>query len=455
MNNRCTVPILKALIAAAVATLMIAHAGVASAQGKAGEPSGEVSITVSVPEGGEHLVRFLPSSDAKGPQPLPVSFDNRIVKVTCKPAELGAKARIAVDNVRAGISAIRPLSGAGGPRNGVLDLKAADFDHVRQLNVTVMYEGKPVSVAKVTLEPREGKPITQVLDPAKKGVAAFEDVPMGRARVTVEYGEGFRQTQDVEVVGGQAPGPLEINVAVANRVPTVEQTSPSTESGAGEVRSPREPAGAASSTPVAPKGGGGGLTGWLGTILGLAIGAGVIYLLYRWAMSGGMAATLKKAGIEVSGPVAEPASTTPWQPAAPQQPVVADPSLCPFCGQKKDAAGNCACSTVPGAGVAAPTVTAPVQPRLVGTAGVYAGSIFPIEGSVSIGREPTNAIALTSDTTVSRRHASLRVEGGNVMVADEGSSNGTFVNGVRIQGPQPLRPGDEIQIGNTRFRFEA
>jgi pSer/pThr/pTyr-binding forkhead associated (FHA) protein len=40
-------------------------------------------------------------------------------------------------------------------------------------------------------------------------------------------------------------------------------------------------------------------------------------------------------------------------------------------------------------------------------------------------------------------------------VTDLGSSNGVFVNGVRIGGSQPLRSGDEVQIGNTRFRFEC
>ena len=74
---------------------------------------------------------------------------------------------------------------------------------------------------------------------------------------------------------------------------------------------------------------------------------------------------------------------------------------------------------------------------------------------VTLGREPTNTIALGNDTTVSRRHAAIRSESGEYVVSDEGSSNGVYVNGVKINGSQPLRPGDEIQIGNTRFRFEV
>ena len=146
-------------------------------------------------------------------------------------------------------------------------------------------------------------------------------------------------------------------------------------------------------------------------------------------------------------------------PNAPAAPVVSDPSICQFCGQKKDQAGNCAC-TLSGAaintGPTSPVV--PTQPRLVATLGVYSGSIFPLNvngASCTLGREATNTIPLGNDTTVSRRHASIRTEAGNYVVADEGSSNGVYVNGVKISGSQPLNPGDEVQIGNTRFRFEV
>lgn len=415
--------------------------------------AGEVTLTVSVPEEGEHLIRLLPSEDAKQPDQLPVRFLDRTTRVTYRPADLGTKARIAVDNAKSGDSAIRPLSGADGPKNGVLDLKSSDFDHVRQLDVSVTFEDKPVAIARVTLKPRQGKERALVLDPSKKGVAIFEDVPMGRARVTVAYGDGFTQSQDVDILSGHAPGPVRISVAVANRVPTVGETSPSAEPEASDADTPREQADASSSAPVRA---GGGIAGGLGMILGLAIGAGAIYLLYRWTTSGGLAATLKKAGIEVSGPTAESTEPTPWTPNATPAAVVADPSLCQFCGQPKDAAGNCACSSVPGTG-AAPTPTSGglAQPRLVGAAGAYAGSIFPIEGTATVGREPANAIALPDDSTVSRRHASIRADGDGFVINDEGSSNGVFVNGVRVAGSQPLRPGDEVQIGGTRFRFEV
>jgi hypothetical protein len=55
---------------------------------------------------------------------------------------------------------------------------------------------------------------------------------------------------------------------------------------------------------------------------------------------------------------------------------------------------------------------------------------------------------------VSRRQAELREENGAWSVRDLGSSNGTFLNGQRLTGEQPLRPGDEISFGKFSLFFE-
>ena len=73
---------------------------------------------------------------------------------------------------------------------------------------------------------------------------------------------------------------------------------------------------------------------------------------------------------------------------------------------------------------------------------------------VTVGRDGTNGIVL-AETTVSRRHARFaRGPEGTVMLTDEGSANGVFVNGQRVQ-QATLVPGDQIQIGDNFFRFEA
>lgn len=95
-------------------------------------------------------------------------------------------------------------------------------------------------------------------------------------------------------------------------------------------------------------------------------------------------------------------------------------------------------------------------PQLVGTHGVYSGYAFALsEPRSAIGRDVNNVIALSHDDAASRRHATIQNAQGHYFLMDDGSSNGTFVNGVRIahQVQHPLNPGDEIQVGKTRFRF--
>jgi len=58
------------------------------------------------------------------------------------------------------------------------------------------------------------------------------------------------------------------------------------------------------------------------------------------------------------------------------------------------------------------------------------------------------------DPNVSRSHAEVRPRGGSWVLADLGSTNGSRLNGRRVDGPEVLRRGDEIQLGATRLTFE-
>jgi len=73
---------------------------------------------------------------------------------------------------------------------------------------------------------------------------------------------------------------------------------------------------------------------------------------------------------------------------------------------------------------------------------------------VSIGRLDDCTIPLT-DGNVSRRHCEVRPSSRGYVVADLGSTNGTKVNGLRIQGEQALADGDIVSVGSTHLRFEA
>jgi hypothetical protein len=66
--------------------------------------------------------------------------------------------------------------------------------------------------------------------------------------------------------------------------------------------------------------------------------------------------------------------------------------------------------------------------------------------SFTIGRDAACDLVL-SDMTVSRSHAGLRREAGDWLLTDEGSTNGTRLNGWRVTEPVPLRAGDEVMFG--------
>lgn len=91
--------------------------------------------------------------------------------------------------------------------------------------------------------------------------------------------------------------------------------------------------------------------------------------------------------------------------------------------------------------------------RLVTLEGVPPGAVYAVEGTSRIGRSDESDIVL-NDPSISRAHAVLEVTGGRATLRDLESTNGTFLNGRRIQAER-LRDGDELQLGNTHLRFEA
>jgi DNA-binding response OmpR family regulator len=72
--------------------------------------------------------------------------------------------------------------------------------------------------------------------------------------------------------------------------------------------------------------------------------------------------------------------------------------------------------------------------------------------TITIGRAVENDIVITSKR-VSRQHAQVRREGGEVMLQDLDSTNGTFLNDERVLTPMTLHDGDHITIGDVTFVF--
>lgn len=80
--------------------------------------------------------------------------------------------------------------------------------------------------------------------------------------------------------------------------------------------------------------------------------------------------------------------------------------------------------------------------------GTQAGRRLDLQGSDEIGRDPGTSLTL-DDQQVSRRHALVRVSGGEVVIEDLGSRNGTFVNDRPIHGAVRISSGDEVRLGTT------
>ena len=80
------------------------------------------------------------------------------------------------------------------------------------------------------------------------------------------------------------------------------------------------------------------------------------------------------------------------------------------------------------------------------------GERLGVVNGATLGREPGNMLRIDEDS-VSARHALLRHEGGRWWLEDLGSTNGTFVNNMRIAARAPLQSGDIIQLGRVTARF--
>lgn len=84
------------------------------------------------------------------------------------------------------------------------------------------------------------------------------------------------------------------------------------------------------------------------------------------------------------------------------------------------------------------------------------GEDFALNSSqVTIGRGLRNDIAISSDEYASARHARFEPRQDGVWVQDLGSTNGTYLNGARLEHPRLLAPGDIIRVGETDLRFET
>ena len=93
--------------------------------------------------------------------------------------------------------------------------------------------------------------------------------------------------------------------------------------------------------------------------------------------------------------------------------------------------------------------------RLRVESGPNAGQTFTLDSAgTTIGRQDGNTIVL-DDGRLSRQHARIDFGAGGLTLTDLGSANGTRINGQRVSGTQPLRSGDQLQLGETTIVVEG
>lgn len=126
-------------------------------------------------------------------------------------------------------------------------------------------------------------------------------------------------------------------------------------------------------------------------------------------------------------------------------------NYCTACGSELPESDDSATGSYPLLGVDVPAEGEVGQ--LVVTRGPTAGSRYALGAAVTtIGRHPDSGIFL-DDVTVSRRHAEVRRGGdGQYVVVDDGSLNGTYLDGERIE-EAVMREGAQLQVGKYRLVF--
>lgn len=410
----------------ALSILVFSGAAFASAQ----------SVNVSFPEPGDRQVWI-----ASGPLNVAPGDSDGIHVLQTEAAVLADDAKpdanIYVWDRKTGNLAWKALKDA---KSG-WSVKPEDYQAIGVVDVRVEHLGKPVAGGIVDLDDGVHKS-SHLLVAKDNGDTKFADVKPGSLKITVHFKVG---SKDAEPVTQLLDAPLKrsdptptATISLADAVDTVGPASGSSAPAAG---GPTGDAAATSSSSSPKKGEeGGSIIGNIITylvILGAMIAAIYYGIRYMKSNPDSVASKLEQLGVQIPKPGADPLTSPAPVPMpkapAPVQKIILD-----------DAAPD------PIAPMSASTAVS--DPRLVS----QSGDVLPLpEGELTVGREVGMGLSLVGESTVSRKHAQLTRSGGSVVVKDFGSTNGTFVNGVQIQGEKQLQIGDTVQFGSVRFRFEG
>lgn len=326
-----------------------------------------------------------------------------------------------------------------------------DYKFLAEAKVKVTHNSLPLIAGSVRLVDAKKRSQERFLTPSANGEVAFYAIPAGDANVTVTYptkaGETKTLTQILKVdLSASAPSPMAI--AVPEEVDTAG-AAPGEAAGTNAAPDTAAPKGTAPAPATKKDEASNPVGSVIVYLFGLAVAIGVGLLAMKYAKQNQdlVQSKLQQLGVDIPQPGDEPLNVDPVPVPMPKKPEPPQKIML------EDSAPEPLAASAPYA--AAPlssTVVLTGEPKLVGDA----GDAMPLpEGETVVGREVGLGLSLVGESTVSRRHAQLTRNGGDVTLTDLGSTNGTFVNGQQLQGSTTLRPGDSVQFGAVRFRYEG
>jgi hypothetical protein len=201
--------------------------------------------------------------------------------------------------------------------------------------------------------------------------------------------------------------------------------------------------------------------GWLILVVGIALGATVVlgligFVLQRRQVAPPGFAPGQRAPAWPAGPgmpAAPGMPAVPGAPAMPGAPGAVPPGAAPGAAPPGKPSWWQRKPKAPPAPVAAPPPPAN-GPALLVLTGPRAGMRIPLQNGFTIGKAPASSLVL-DDGYTSTNHAQVGMDSsGNCRLYDRNSTNGTFVNGVRVT-EVVLDHGMSVRIGSTELRFLA
>jgi hypothetical protein len=345
---------------------------------------------------------------------------------------IGPSSTLYVWNLATGNVAAKPVSAVGKQWH----VSPQEFNRICHVTVRVEYKDDPVAAARVVLKDKTHEQ-SQLLDADSKGEADFYLVSPGTVTVTVEYRSGGSAAQPLVQqfpldLQRKTPDPL-LTVSLPYKVETVNPAK------TGDAPTQQVP-----STPAKPVAHNNPIGSALIFLFTLALAIGLAWGLYQLAKKNPdwMHGKLKQLGVDVPDTPHHVAddSNTPTPDLIPAKPVA----------QSKIILDDAGLPPAPAAPM--PGQLIQHEPRLVKANGQV---VNLAEGEMVVGRDENLGLSLVGESSVSRRHASITRQGNALTLKDLGSTNGTYVNGRRIDAETRLSPGDDVQFGAVKFRVEG